>query len=140
MAWKWQCPTLLCDQLFVFSVIVLSLCLSSIFSTSSSHVSSYEGLVLADILKPELIMPLLEMLPVQERLSSHLPEVCPGFHCFLYSTKMSIHAILSLLGLSFENVIEEFSQVVNLWKVTGIDGHWIMKLFRGRIVQSVAGW
>ncbi|ESQ39785.1 hypothetical protein EUTSA_v10000977mg [Eutrema salsugineum] len=33
-----------------------------------------EGLVLGDILKPELIMPLLEMLPVQERLSSHLPE------------------------------------------------------------------
>ncbi|KAF3551089.1 hypothetical protein DY000_02002750 [Brassica cretica] len=38
------------------------------------HVSSSEGLVLGDILKPELIMPLLEMLPVQERLSSHLPE------------------------------------------------------------------
>ncbi|EOA27386.1 hypothetical protein CARUB_v10023516mg [Capsella rubella] len=33
-----------------------------------------EGLALGDILKPELIMPLLEMLPVQERLSSHLPE------------------------------------------------------------------
>lgn len=33
-----------------------------------------EGLVLGDILKPELIMPLLEMLPVQERLSAHLPE------------------------------------------------------------------
>ncbi|CAN8246926.1 unnamed protein product [Cochlearia groenlandica] len=30
--------------------------------------------VLGDILKPELIMPLLEMLPVQERLSAHLPE------------------------------------------------------------------
>ncbi|KAJ4869387.1 26S proteasome regulatory subunit RPN13 [Raphanus sativus] len=38
------------------------------------HVLSSEGLVLGDILKPELIMPLLEMLPVQERLSSHLPE------------------------------------------------------------------
>lgn len=33
-----------------------------------------EGLALGDILKPELIMPLLEALPVQERLSSHLPE------------------------------------------------------------------
>ncbi|CAH8385939.1 unnamed protein product [Eruca vesicaria subsp. sativa] len=33
-----------------------------------------EGLALGDILKAELIMPLLEMLPVQERLSSHLPE------------------------------------------------------------------
>ncbi|XP_010541909.1 PREDICTED: 26S proteasome regulatory subunit RPN13 isoform X2 [Tarenaya hassleriana] len=33
-----------------------------------------EGLVLGDILKPEFIMPLLEMLPVDERLSSFLPE------------------------------------------------------------------
>ncbi|CAH8263730.1 unnamed protein product [Arabidopsis lyrata] len=33
-----------------------------------------EGLALGDILKPELIMPLLETLPVQERLSLHLPE------------------------------------------------------------------
>ncbi|VVB01714.1 unnamed protein product [Arabis nemorensis] len=33
-----------------------------------------EGIALGDILKPELIMPLLEMLPVQEQLSAHLPE------------------------------------------------------------------
>ena len=50
-----------------------------------------EGLVLGDILKPELIMPLLEMLPVQERLSSHLPEVCAGRQCFIYLMKMIIY-------------------------------------------------
>ncbi|KAL1197928.1 26S proteasome regulatory subunit RPN13 [Cardamine amara subsp. amara] len=33
-----------------------------------------EGIALGDILKPELIMPLLEMLPVQDQLSSYLPE------------------------------------------------------------------
>ncbi|CAK7345798.1 unnamed protein product [Dovyalis caffra] len=34
-----------------------------------------EGLGLGDILKPELIMPLIETLPLEEGLTSHLPEV-----------------------------------------------------------------
>ena len=33
------------------------------------------GVGLGDILKPELILPLLENLPI-EQLASHLPEVC----------------------------------------------------------------
>uniref|UniRef100_A0A2P2M7G1 Pru domain-containing protein n=1 Tax=Rhizophora mucronata TaxID=61149 RepID=A0A2P2M7G1_RHIMU len=33
------------------------------------------GLGLGDILKPDLIMPLIETLPVEERLTSYLPEV-----------------------------------------------------------------
>uniref|UniRef100_A0A2P2M7E6 Pru domain-containing protein n=1 Tax=Rhizophora mucronata TaxID=61149 RepID=A0A2P2M7E6_RHIMU len=33
------------------------------------------GLGLGDILKPELIMPLIETLPVEERLATYLPEV-----------------------------------------------------------------
>lgn len=41
-------------------------------------------------------MPLLEMLPVQERLSSHLPEVCAGHQCFLYLMKMSISSFFLL--------------------------------------------
>lgn len=48
-------------------------------------------------------MPLLEMLPVQERLSSHLPEVCAGLSVFLlYLMKMIIYM--------------ELSQVVNFGK------------------------
>nr|XP_034921502.1 26S proteasome regulatory subunit RPN13-like [Populus alba]XP_034921503.1 26S proteasome regulatory subunit RPN13-like [Populus alba] len=34
-----------------------------------------EGLGLGDILKPDLIMPLNETLPLEEGLTSHLPEV-----------------------------------------------------------------
>lgn len=44
-------------------------------------------------------MPLLEMLPVQERLSSHLPEVCAGRQCFIYLMKMSIYMDLQVLSL-----------------------------------------
>jgi hypothetical protein len=33
------------------------------------------GLGLGDILKPELVLPLIEKLPI-EQLTSHLPEVC----------------------------------------------------------------
>jgi len=33
------------------------------------------GLGLGDILKPDLIMPLNETLPLEEGLTSHLPEV-----------------------------------------------------------------
>lgn len=36
------------------------------------------GLGLGDILKPELILPLIENLPI-EQLASHLPEVCVDF-------------------------------------------------------------
>lgn len=89
------------------AVIVLSSCHCPLLTSLSTHCKSFEGLALGDILKPELIMPLLEMLPVQERLSSHLPEVCLGLQCFLYSMKMNIHAIFSLLVLSFENVKEK---------------------------------
>jgi tetrahydromethanopterin S-methyltransferase subunit E len=34
------------------------------------------GLGLGDILKPDLIMSLIETLPLEEGLTSHLPEVC----------------------------------------------------------------
>lgn len=33
------------------------------------------GLGLGDILKPDLIMPLIDTLPLEERLASYLPEV-----------------------------------------------------------------
>jgi hypothetical protein len=33
------------------------------------------GLGLGDILKPDLIMPLIETLPLEEGLTSHLPEI-----------------------------------------------------------------
>lgn len=34
------------------------------------------GLGLGDILKPELILPLIETLPLEQRLAPYLPEVC----------------------------------------------------------------
>lgn len=33
------------------------------------------GLGLGDILKPDLVMPLIETLPVEQQLASYLPEV-----------------------------------------------------------------
>jgi 26S proteasome regulatory subunit N13 len=48
------------------------------------------GLGLGDILKPDLVLPLLESLPI-EQLASHLPEVCIGVLAFS-STKPLSHS------------------------------------------------
>jgi hypothetical protein len=49
------------------------------------------GLGLGDILKPELVLPLIENLPI-EQLASHLPEVCN----VMLLTWLSVELILAL--------------------------------------------
>ena len=61
------------------------------------------GVGLGDILKPELILPLLENLPI-EQLASHLPEVC---------------IVMTLTWLSVEIIL-----VLNFLAIVQLQGSW----------------
>ncbi|CAH2060398.1 unnamed protein product [Thlaspi arvense] len=96
-------------------IILYLLVLRLSISFSSYPLNTHSGLVLGDILKPELIMPLLEMLPVEERLSSHLPETNPRTyaqgHC-------SAEDILELLqSPPFRQQVDAFTYVLRTGQI-----------------------
>lgn len=47
-----------------------------------TYLAAVPGLGLGDILRPELILPLIEEIPLEGELASHLPEVKIWLHCF----------------------------------------------------------
>lgn len=58
---------------------------------------SVTGFGLGDLLKPDLVLPLLETLPVEERLSQYLPEVYIFFgYCYVLALSLQGSALYVL--------------------------------------------
>lgn len=96
-------------------------------STLSGY-CSVTGFGLGDLLKPDLVLPLLEALPIEERLAPYLPEVnlisilrtCFLFsgHCFISSMlqgQQSLHDLIDVLQCPpFRQQVDAFTYVRTL--------------------------